>query len=789
MKNTWRINSLFGLILFTLLFSIKSALAVQTFPNNLLKANFSKTTPKSIKLTLYTSKPYKETVFVNKKSNNLEYVILMPETSNSLTAKPPISNVSDVVKSIDVKTQQYGDKIKGYTKITITTSKPIEITSEIKTLNAALKESDYKELLSQKYNKTSVQAKKQSIKQPVTQKKESVKTAQTQIIKKQALAPVHKTVITGTKTITQPKTLKTQPKVVTKAVYPAKKVQTTTYKAKQPVKIIPTAVPTKQKIINPPQTESELTKVLQKKVGPSSKNINRAPLAPVSKNVTVQQPKVAHKTVSVPTQKPAPAVHPVSPKPAPAVRSEVKPVAVKTQSKPQPSVQPQPKPQPSAPVQPQPSSDIKPMTPPTPVVKPDIQPTAKVEEKPAVVQEPKPTEKVNEDNIKKPSMVNDIITKAKNELRKYKGMIKINDNLYTILGSILAASMLLFLIARKKLKRKTPGERATTPEMSNAYNQEGYPENFDNSQFAEGEAEWQEPQQEYFGSGQFQEYPGNEQIDENFPQQEFQEEFSEQDILNSLAQEEQIQETEISEIEAPVQEEPISYGPQLEPEETAISPFETLDSISEEIPFVQEAEPEQPIEIVEAPHEKMVFEDNIVIEDNLMQNEMPTAQDIENIFGEEEEEEEITGEQPLTTNVFPEEELPQVMPIAEEEISMIQELPEEIQSATPIRQETEIETKAGTGQETAGQELVTSEYQIDEQTGLYLVDFEDTTALVGHINQEFFVLKRFDDKVEGRLQVRLDEKKGKTRKFMTRVADFKALIEVNPSDMKLLIEL
>lgn len=124
----------------------------EIFQNNLLKVDVHKTSQGDVKVILYTTKPYKESVVVNQKANN-EYVILMPETSNSLTAKPSLKS-ADVVKNIEVKTQQYSvnQGQKGYTKIIFSTQVPVEIIPQTQTLSASetpINEQDFKELMSQ----------------------------------------------------------------------------------------------------------------------------------------------------------------------------------------------------------------------------------------------------------------------------------------------------------------------------------------------------------------------------------------------------------------------------------------------------------------------------------------------------------------------------------------------------------------------------------------------------------------------------------------------------------------
>lgn len=139
---------LVGLVL---LLGVKTAFASETFNNNLLKAELHKSPLGGVKIVLFTGKPYNDSVTINKK-NDLEYTILMPETSNSLTGKPNLKFVSDVVKNIEVKSQPYQNNIKGYTKVVIYTSKPIEILPQVQTLSPVsfkLSEKEYNELIAQ----------------------------------------------------------------------------------------------------------------------------------------------------------------------------------------------------------------------------------------------------------------------------------------------------------------------------------------------------------------------------------------------------------------------------------------------------------------------------------------------------------------------------------------------------------------------------------------------------------------------------------------------------------------
>lgn len=121
------------------------------FNNNLLKTDIKKNSQGGLNIVLSTKKAYTDKVIVNKK-DDCNYVILLPETANSQTSKPDLSKVSDVVSAISVKTQQYQGNIKGYTKLTINTKKPITISAQTKLIDKTdvkAGEKDLQELIAQ----------------------------------------------------------------------------------------------------------------------------------------------------------------------------------------------------------------------------------------------------------------------------------------------------------------------------------------------------------------------------------------------------------------------------------------------------------------------------------------------------------------------------------------------------------------------------------------------------------------------------------------------------------------
>lgn len=81
--------------------------------------------------------------------------------------------------------------------------------------------------------------------------------------------------------------------------------------------------------------------------------------------------------------------------------------------------------------------------------------------------------------------------------------------------------------------------------------------------------------------------------------------------------------------------------------------------------------------------------------------------------------------------------------------------------------------------------IVKSGFNIDDSKGFYLVNKDGQNALIGKVNEEVFVLKRFDKNVTSPIQVRHD----KDNVYMVKAGDFKSLVEVNDSKMGVLIEL
>ena len=273
MRNIVKCLLLLGIIFANLQFA-----NAEQFQHNLLKMDVYKTSLGGVKVTLYTNKPYSDNIVVNKKTDN-EYVILMPETLNSMTAKPALSKVSDVIKDINVKTQQYNAQGKGYTKITFSTAKPVEITSQVQTLNTGgyqINDKDYKELLNQVSKKTA-ETKKSTVKnekpktpapRPLSRPiiKPTVKAVTKTIAKSEKPNKiVVKTVKKQTEKITSPPISKQTAKPVTKVITKPEPKQESTQVATPIAPIAPTSV-------EPTKTENKA--IEQQPVPPTSAQVS-----------------------------------------------------------------------------------------------------------------------------------------------------------------------------------------------------------------------------------------------------------------------------------------------------------------------------------------------------------------------------------------------------------------------------------------------------------------------------------------------------------------------------------
>lgn len=617
------IKGLYYSIICIALAGIQMVFAADNFQNNLLKTDVNKNSLGAVKVTLYTNKPYTDNIVANKKSDT-EYVILMPETSNSIISKPSLQAVSDVVKNVEVKTQHYSGNVKGYTKIIITTSKPIEIMPRVQTLSSSqykVSEGDYKELLEQS---SKLQAK------PVVKPAEKIaKKTQPSLNKMKAsdllVQKQEKQLFASKRTI-----------LLAKSAEPKKIERVAEFSTKSKKKIETKNLPNKMSSISKPSPSS--TQYAAKKAQPQ-------PLPVVEK---IEQPVAQTPTHTQQAQAPE---FPVAQVPA-------------TQS--------------------------------------TLNQAEKIQD--------------SIDNSGNEQLVNEIEEMSKPEiqaeqqqvlpyfdkLQKIKKIIK--NNLYLFIG-FCAIMFLLLVIAARNMTKSVKTQKESF--VSHLDEKPVTPINLAGK--ITEDMTWREKFQTYVDATESQEQESNiAQKPDLTPQS---------NDLNDLF-------VEPSQAKA----ENISNEPEV------VTRPENLGIKDENI---------KPFKL-----------DEFIVSDI---NDFGARQDVS------------------IDELFPEDEKPQM-----KQTQSIQKPQTE-----PVYQQSVQEVS----DEALHQEIVKSKFVIDDGKGFYLVDFEDSTALVGQIGDKIFVLKRFGKKIDAKLQARMDETKPNSTSYMTRVGNFKGLVEVTPEKMKLLIEL
>ncbi|MDR1327137.1 MAG: hypothetical protein LBJ74_01880 [Heliobacteriaceae bacterium] len=95
--------------------------------NSLVQMDIRKSGDNTVDMTFFTSGNYNDNISVLPKSDN-KYVILLPKAASAGYSKPNLNGVKDLISGIDIKNVEDG----GYTKITIITTKPLNITTSAK---------------------------------------------------------------------------------------------------------------------------------------------------------------------------------------------------------------------------------------------------------------------------------------------------------------------------------------------------------------------------------------------------------------------------------------------------------------------------------------------------------------------------------------------------------------------------------------------------------------------------------------------------------------------------------
>lgn len=197
----------------------------------------------TVDVTFYTTDANANTVVTRKNSNR--YVVLLPNVSSNSSVTPAIGGLKDVITNVEVK--HVNDGMGGYTKVTFDTTKPITIKT---------------------YNKKSNQLTQAQKDSQVIIAKNNTKPAVSQTPKVQ---PKVENLISNT---SKPSTLQTKPAVSTTQTTPAKQVSTP--------KLVPIEFP-KINVIKPNKTVSKSTTQTKQTTQPKSQSH------------VVEQPKVQPK--------------------------------------------------------------------------------------------------------------------------------------------------------------------------------------------------------------------------------------------------------------------------------------------------------------------------------------------------------------------------------------------------------------------------------------------------------------------------------------------------------------
>lgn len=73
--------------------------------------------------------------------------------------------------------------------------------------------------------------------------------------------------------------------------------------------------------------------------------------------------------------------------------------------------------------------------------------------------------------------------------------------------------------------------------------------------------------------------------------------------------------------------------------------------------------------------------------------------------------------------------------------------------------------------------------------GLCVVEYNKKYSLIGYINNEIFLLDQFENLKNYEIRSRLTESKNSTDRYIVRLGEYKALVEVSDANMNLLLEL
>ncbi len=668
-------------LLLASLISVNFVCASDTYKNNVVDVRVNKESGDSVKVTIYTDRPYTEPVVVNKKANN-KYVILMPETKSTLKSAPAVTNGSGTISNVSVNTQSVAGG-KGYTKIIITSEKAITVVPRTQQLVSSTHKNVQKPITK---TTSSVQS-KPVVKQHQVQNKKPVVAADKQTVTKKT-----------TQAVAQKSTSQTQQQ--------SKQTQKPTQKPAQ--KLVQT--PVKNPVQAPIQKQPE--------------QIKKEPIQVLEQEVKTGQ------YANIPPEK----------------SDELSNNELKTNT----------------------------------------------------ISETKQDTAINT-NVHQTSVINNI----KSVLKGYK-----NISLWKLLllaGAITFPIIVIMIILNldKKINKKIDTtfkrEEENTP---NYLQQESVVQNVDDTMstseqhkynsFDEMLSHVDEPETTYherqLARSEFEEFSQSMKLNSaeniDYISQESVEGFN-NDFVSDDFDTEPVSKTEIgmsknnSEVSAKIEQNENNII-QSEVVEEIPEPKENA-AIAKEVQLP--AEPYNPDGYIADFTEAQISEindsdffDELVIQtmaDN-NKNGLPQESPADNVFNYIDESK-VSNEnkadiKPISGDV--------------QDYNQLQEFISKPQEKSTI-EEPDVQTYVSGDDELT----MLTEVKLNDTTGMYLVNYDNFSSLVGHINDDYFVLKKFDEIVTGRIFLKETENLKDSKRYLVRVGKSKMVVEVSDTTMNRLLDL
>ena len=740
--------------------------AGDAYKNNVVDVKVNKESSNAVKVTIYTDRPYTEPVVVNKKANN-KYVILMPETKSSLKSAPSVSNVSGTVSNVSVNTQAVSGG-KGYTKIIITSEKAITVVPHTQQLSSAAK-----------HTQTATQTAQQKARQEAKAKQIAAQKAAQQKAQQEAKAKQ----IAAQKAAQQ----KTQQEAKAKQIAAQKAAQK---KAQQEAKAKQIAA----------------QKAAQQKAQQEAKAKQIA-----AQKAAQQKAQQEAKAKQIAAQKTSKPITKKQTQPIDILEQEIKTDknAQYTQNS---------------------NDEIL-----NKEIKENIQnnQNEKVKKKKPAIQE------MNDDKLS-------IIENIKAVIKDYQ-----NINLWKLLllASAITFPVIVIMIIlgldkriNKRIQKSFKKEDEYNYNPAPTYNNvEDIPQSQQNqnpsfNSFEEMLNQVDEPtptfHEEQLHKAQYEKFEQSVQEMQSIP--------------NQIAQNDVQQESMNEDVE-PVEPEIISdeqFTNDFENDDFEHDFEEDVKEPTEEItPIVKDEEKEEPQETVEVQNEPVQppvtpmppvapavtepvqqvpatqytpdgylsdfagvndkdFFDELVIQSMAENNanglpEETPADEIFDFIAEDSKQknnlEKIEVKPEIKTPV--QQEITQIEQVASSTANSVQQVNNVIQN-TNINNDTTTEPIQTTdnSEQTSEQQndddlTMLTEAKINDNTGLYLVNYENFSSLVGHINDDYFVIKKFDEIVNGNIILKQTEKLKDSTRYLVRIGRNKMVIEVTPTSMNRLLDL